>query len=296
MLEHYLRRMAGLRIGALVLLAVSTVALAAAGPALAAPEDFAVFNHCPTKTPELTFCFYSQTTGGEFVVGNGKVPIKATVTLQGGSILNEETGEERFVEAEGAETLSKTPQAVPGGLLGVVAPEALPKVLRELLNKLVLEGLAGVNATAELVSTPHISRAAFVEGEGTAVELPIRIHLENPIFLGSNCYIGSSAHPVTLNLTTGTTSPPEPNTPLSGSRGELEFKDSFQLLIAHGSKLVDNAFAAPEASGCGGLLSLVINPAVNLKLGLPAAAGHNTAILEGSLQNATASAVKEAGY
>jgi hypothetical protein len=296
MLKHRLQRLASLRIGALVLLAVSIVALAAAGPAMAESSDFANFNHCPTKNPSLTFCFFSQTTGGEFILGNSKVPISPqTVTLQGGSILNEETGEETWVDAEGAETLSKTALTVPGGLLGIVAPESLPKFLQDIINKLVSEGLAGVTATAELVSTPKISRASYVEGEGTAVSLPVRVHLQN-ILLGGECYIGSSSSPVTLNLTTGTTSPPAPNSPISGSRGELEFKDEFQLLIAKNSKLVDNAFSAPGVSGCGGLLSFLLDPAIDLKLELPAAAGHNTAILTGTLENATAEAVKGAGF
>jgi hypothetical protein len=295
MLKHRLQRLTGLRMGALVLLAMSIAALVAAGPAMAESSEFEVYSHCPTKNPSLTFCFYSQTTSGEFILGNSKVPISQTVTLQGGSILNEETGEETFVEAEGANTLSKTALEVPGGLLGIVAPESLPKFLQNIINKLVSEGLAGVNATAELVRTPGISRASFVELSGTAVTLPVRVHLEN-ILLGSACYIGSSSSPVTLNLTTGTTSPPAPNTPISGSLGELEFRDEFQVLVAKGAKLVDNSFSAPGVSGCGGLLSAILDPAIDLKLELPAASGHNTAILGGTLQNATAESVKTAGF
>jgi hypothetical protein len=44
---------------------------------------------------------------------------------------------------------------------------------------------------------------------------------------------------------------------------------------------VDNSFAAPEASGCGGIFSIIIDPLVDSKLGLPSAAGKNTAIQEG---------------
>jgi len=43
------------------------------------------------------------------------VPITNTFTLQGGAIENEETGAEAFVGALNGETLSKTPQNVPGG-------------------------------------------------------------------------------------------------------------------------------------------------------------------------------------
>jgi hypothetical protein len=297
MTRDHLRRATGLRRGALVLLAAFAVALAATAPAMAGQPkgNFVDFNHCPLKNPELTFCVYAESTGGEFSIKTTKVPIikASTVVLQGGSILNEETGAETFVEAEGAETLKKTPLAVPGGLLGIIAPEALPKFLQVIINKLVSEGLAGVTATAELVGTPGISRANLIESSGTAVSLPTRIHLENT-FLGKECYIGSKTSPVTFNLTTGTTSPPEPNKPITGTLGQLEFGNEFQYVIARGNRLVDNAFSVPGANGCGGvLLSLLIDPAIELKLGLPSAAGNNTAILEGELQNGGAGAVRE---
>jgi hypothetical protein len=294
MIKDHSRRLSSLRTAGLLAAVASMLALAVAAPAMATPTgDFAVFTQCPLKNPELTFCFYgTSTSGGEFDINGTKVPIKETVTLQAGSILNEETGAETFVEAENGATLSKTPQQVPGGLLGVVAPESLPKFLQEIINKLVSEGLDEVTATAEVVNTPEISRSNLVAAEGVALALPIRVKLSNT-FLGNKCYIGSKSSPITLELTTGTTSPPLPNEPITGVTDEkIELKDEFQLAIFTGTKLVDNAFSVPAAHGCGGLLSLLINPAVNLKLGLPAAAGHNTAILVNTLENATATAVK----
>ncbi len=292
MVKDHLRRLAGLRSAVLGLGAASVLVLALAAPAMATPEgDFAVFAQCPLANPETTLCFYAETTSGEFAIRSTKVPINRTIVFQGGSHLNEETGEEKFIGAANGETLSKTPLTVPGGLLGVVAPEALPLFLQELINKLTSEGLAGVTATTELVGNPAISRPNLLFQEGVALELPVRIHLSNPAFLGSNCYIGSASSPVDLKLTTGTTSPPGPNSPISGAVGELEFRDEFQYVIIRGNKLVDNAFSVPKATGCGGLLALLINPAVNLKLGLPSPSGHNTAILEGTLQNTTAEAV-----
>ncbi len=165
------------------------------------------------------------------------------------------------------------------------------KEAQEWFNKQINEGLTGVTATAELVGNPGISRTNLLFQEGVALSLPVRLHLNNAI-LGSGCYFGSKAHPVTFNLTTGTTAPPAPNKPITGAVGELEFKDEFQLVVIKGNKVVDNAFSAPGTEGCGGLFSIFINPLVEGILGVPAAAGHNTAILEGSLQNATAEAVK----
>lgn len=287
MIDGHLRHLADLGRAALILAVASLLALAATVPALASPPtgDFAVFAQCPLKNPEVGLCVFSQSTGKEFVIGSSKVPVNKTVTLQGGLIIDEETGAETFVEAANGETLSKTALTVPGGLLGIIAPESLPKYLQEIINKLVSEGLDGVTATAELVGTPGINRSHLLSEEGTALSLPVRIKLSN-ILLGGECYIGSKSSPVTFNLTTGITSPPAPNSPIEGAIGEIEFKDEFQLAIITGDKLVDNAFSAPGVSGCGGLLSSLLDPAIDLKIGLPAASGHNTAILESELQNA----------
>ena len=49
---------------------------------------------------------------------------------------------------------------------------------------------------------------------------------------------------------------------------------------------MDNAWSAPGAHGCGGFfLEGLIDPAINAALGLPSAAGHNTAILNGKLED-----------
>jgi hypothetical protein len=295
MIKGHLRSLASLRIGALVLAAAAMLVLAAAVPAMAESKDFEVFKQCPTKNPAVNLCVFVQSSGGEFTIGNKTVPVNKTITLQGGSILNEETGAETFVAAANGETLSKTPLTVPGGLIGIKAPTWWPKFIQEWFNKLINEGFTGVTATSELVGTPGISRSNLLSTEGVALSLPVRLHLNNAI-LGSECYVGSKAHPVTFNLTTGTTSPPAPNKPITGAVGELEFKDEFTLVIIKGNKVVDNAFSAPGTEGCGGIFSFLVNGLVSEILGVPAAAGHNTAILEGSLQNATAEAVKKAGF
>ena len=50
-----------------------------------------------------------------------------TITLQGGYTFNEETEAETFLGALNGETLSKTPQKVPGGLLGLVKCNEISK-------------------------------------------------------------------------------------------------------------------------------------------------------------------------
>lgn len=295
MIKDHLRSWARLRNGALLLAAAAMLVLATAVPAMAESKDFEVFKQCPTKNPAVNLCVFVQSTGKEFIIGNKTVPVNKTITLQGGSILNEETGEETFVGASNGETLSKTPLTVPGGLFGLKAPETWTKEQQEWFNKQINEGITGVTATAELVGNPGISRSNLLSASGVALSLPVRLHLNNAI-LGSSCYVGSKSSPITFNLTSGTTSPPAPNVPISGAVGELEFKDEFTLVIIKGNRVVDNAFSAPGTEGCGGIFSFFINELVEKILGVPAAAGRNTAILEGSLQNATAEAVKGAGF
>lgn len=287
-----LHRIKGLRMLVVSGVAALAMALAVAVPASAAPTgDFAVFAQCPTSNHAVNLCFYALSSGGEFHVGTTTVPIVHIITLQGGSILNEETGAETFVAAANGETLSKTPQPVPGGLLGIIAPEGWPTWLKNIFNEFINNGITGVTETTELVGTPGISRANLLFQEGTALELPVRVKLNNA-FLGSSCYIGSAAHPIVQHLTSGTTSPPPPNTPISGTVGELEFKDEFTLVVIKNNSIVDNSYAAPAAEGCGGIFSFLVDPAVDAKLGLPSAAGHNTTRLNGTLYNATAEAVK----
>lgn len=293
MITDRLRHLVGLRKVVLVSMAASMLALAMTAPAMAKPTgEFEVFAQCPTTNPSVALCFYATSSGGEFNIGTKKVPINKTITLQGGSIVNEETGAETFVAPANGETLSKTPLTVPGGLFGIKAPESWPKWLQEWFNKQINEGLTGVTATTELVGNPGISRSNLLFQEGIALELPTRIKLSNAI-LGNECYIGSKSSPVTFKFTTGTTSPPAPNTPIKGAVGEVEFNKTFTKVTIRNNKLVDNSFSAPGVEGCGGLLSFFIDPLVNKMLGVPAAAGTNTAILEGTLQNATAEAVKE---
>jgi len=119
-----------------------------------------------------------------------------------------------------------------------------------------------------------------------------KVKLDNP-FLGSSCYIGSNSNPIQLKLTTGTTSPPPPNTPISGSPGEPAGIEEGAIIAFKNNKLVDNSFAAPGANGCGGILfSWAVDPFVNSIVGVPSAAGTNTAILEGNTYIADANAVR----
>jgi hypothetical protein len=225
--------------------------------------EYAQFTHCPLEVTGVNECVYGEVPSGEIVLNKVKIPIAHTIVLQGGLVVTEK--EEAFVNATEGATLSKTAEEVPGGF-----------------------GSSPLTATLELVGSVALSRTKLAAGEGTALKLPVRAHLKN-MFLGEACFIGTSAKPITLNLTTGTTSPPEPNKPIKGSPGTFESREAGKLLIYKSDSLVDNAFSAPGAEGCGTLA----NPLINEKFGLPAAAGRNTVIFNGTTKFANAQAVRE---
>ena len=290
---------------------VPLVSLAAASPAMAQPKGiFSIFANCLLGTikalgvpPGDALCQDGLTTSGEFAIGSTKVPISKTLTLEGGAI---PTGnEEEYFLLPGANgvSLSKTELNVPGGLLDLINCEEIKgeKLLEKLERgtcKAIFENkTTGVTATTEVVANEHnpaiLNTANLSFGEGTAITLPVRVHLKNPL-LGNACYVGSESSPIELHLTTGATSPNPPNKPIKGKVGKESNEKEFGhfLLKLKENSLVDNAFSVPTAEGCGELLSFIIDPIVDSKLKLPSADGSNTAILNGELNTATAEAVE----
>jgi hypothetical protein len=235
------------------------------------------FANCPLTTAQL--CLLANTTGGEFVIGSKAVPIGKPILLQGGRA--EDTvkgifGTQALIAPAKGEALAKVPQEVPGGLSGI-------------------DGIGGaVTATAEIAGPTSgvlLTPADAAFGAGTAVVLPFKVKLSNEV-LGENCYVGSDAEPIVLHLTDGTTTPPEGTAPISGSHS---FPENTPVVTRFKSiKLVDNTFSVPGASGCGNELDeAVVDEAVDLDIGLPSAAGKNTAIMSGSVELAVAATVSE---
>jgi hypothetical protein len=316
MSKHYVEHLTSIRKQVLITAVALVASLAALGgvasPSLATPKgEFAVFADCPLSNPNVQACIVGRTESGEITIGKQMVPIVNTQTLQGG--FEEENpcnypfqgaGECRmpFVGAADGNTLSKTPQNVPGGLLNLIkCKEISNKYEREFCESIFEKGILGVNATTELAvpaSSIGLSESALFEPVLSeafgipALKLPVKIKLENRL-LGNNCYIGSNSNPITLNLITGTTKPPEPNKPIKGKVGTLSSRAGGRILVVSNNSLVDNSFAAPEATGCGGSFSSVVDPIIDAKIGLPSAAGHNTAILNGTLEQTGAEAARE---
>jgi hypothetical protein len=261
--------------------ALTSVALGAAAavtpsaaPAASTREptgEFARFAQCPRFTPGVNLCVYVKMLSGTMSIGRRTVPVERPITLQGGIAQDEEPPfTERFFGAVDGETLSRTPIPVPGGLAGTP-----------------------LEVTLELAGPPSaivISKRSLLGEEGVGLSLPVRLRLENT-FLGSECYIGSASHPVVMGLTTGRTSPNAPNMPISGEIGLLRQKDEFALAEVVGVRLVNDSFALPEASGCGGHDSSFVHQLVDYELGLPSPDGHNTIIENQTLWEATTTGV-----
>jgi hypothetical protein len=293
----------GCRRRTLVVVAVFAVSLtcvasaSANGPA----GPFAVFRQCPRFTEGVRFCLFSQIEGGGVGIGSGGVAIVSPITVQGGYTRNETTGAETFVGALDGDTLSRTPQPVPGGLGGLIVCDEivgkgfLQRVFRRACQAVFQDpALTGLNATTELAgpaSDIAINSDNLINEEGVALSLPVKIHLESPL-LGNTCDIGSDSDPVVLNLTSGTSGP------ISGKLGNVTFGafEGITYTEVTENVLVDSTFSVPTANGCGGILSSLIDPIINAKLGLPSPAGHNFAVQTGKRELTLAEHVIESEH
>ena len=238
---------------ALLVGGAASVLLATAGVALAA---FPNFSDCPRSNPAIAACVDIQSVTGSLEIKGFTVPLGTSFEIRGGLVPSE--GRSTLAAPTGTTGIFAKPVRIPGGILGIEYP---------------IPGNA-VTATAQLAGTP--SQVVFELGIPVSiVTVPVKLKLDNPI-LGSNCYIGSNSNPVRLVLTTGTTSPPLPNRPISGNIGTPAFTET--LFTLTGAVSVDNSFAVPGATGCGLGLGLV-NAIINAKLRLPSAAGNNTMIV-----------------
>jgi hypothetical protein len=256
--------------------------------------DYAPFAGCPLSNPRTDVCFFAQTEGGELRIGRRAIPITETMTIQGGIHEDRASGRQQFIGAEGGETFSRDPQTIPGGRFEIAAPRSLPGYVRAIFDEFIDREATPLTATTEFAAPPNavqIDTQNLVEARGQALSLPVKIKLFSPL-LGEGCSIGSSAHPVSISLTTGTTARLPSRPSITGKPGHAHFKDEYNLVTIDEDSLVNDSFPAPLVSGCGGMLAFLVEPAINAYLALPIAAGGNEAILNGTLQTANAPAVR----
>lgn len=232
--------------------------------------SYAKFAGCPspkTENPAVKTCVRGVIKGGHVRLGKKEVPFSVPINFGGGiSVLFTEGP--LFASPSGG--LEPVKEPVPGGLIGTTK--------LDWLNNLLNSKQLALYAVTEIAGPPSMSFFGM--------HLPVRVHLINPV-LGNNCYIGSFASPINLNLISGTTSPPPPNKPIEGHPGFLEFEPVLEIQKVLNQVMVDNSFAVPAASGCAlNLFGLSINISslVNSKLGLPAPAGTNEMVQNADIE------------
>ncbi|GHA86324.1 MULTISPECIES: hypothetical protein [Streptomyces] len=266
---------------ALVMPLTATPAGAATAAATQLNGAWAPFDRCPVDNPamlatdgdtDIALCVTSTSPNGTIKLGNTTATTGST-NMQFGVIQHPAQGTYTVVPpAAGSLVSGKT--TIPGGLLGIMCPSNIP-VVSAVCGQITDATLNKVTATVESAGAPTEFSLVAGISSGPIVKLPVRIRLENPL-LGSNCYIGSNSNPVLLRP--GNLNAPTMGVSLFDGDGTANPDGGSMIQIGlSGAAQGDNQFSVPKASGCGlgGLLSW----AIDLKVGLPAAAGSNNLVL-----------------
>jgi hypothetical protein len=228
-----------------------------------------------TGRATVASCIAADSPSGSVTIGTTAVPTGDT-NLQLGLLQTKvkKTITNSIVSPAGG-VLVAAPAQVPGGLLGLMCPSSIP-VISQICQTLVNNPLNTVTAEVQPAGAPsNLNLGAQFQVGQPIVSIPIKIQLVNPV-LGSSCFIGSDTNPIVLqpeNLTA-----PTFGGELFDTNGTPDPNGSMELISLNGT-LGDSTFSVPAASGCGGALSLIITPIVNLKLGLPSPSGGNSAVL-----------------
>jgi hypothetical protein len=269
---------------------LATIATAAAivalNPAPAHAAAYTGMENCPLTSATMkdpsnlqVGCVYSVTHGGSVTIGSNVVPLDSPITLQFGVYWPASAPVREFPDGSVANVYSTVP--APKGKTLVAKP--LQVTIPGIAN--IIPGVTSVFAQVELAG-PISDFVPLATGENTPVfVMPIKLHLFNALF-GAKCYIGSDSSPIKFSPTTGTTSPPLPNKPVTGDSGTITIEpdpNGFETLDVGftGATLVDNAYSVPKANGCG-LIPGTLDGLINLAFALPSAAGKNAVVFSGN--------------
>ncbi|MEX2196151.1 MAG: choice-of-anchor D domain-containing protein [Thermoleophilaceae bacterium] len=232
-------------------------------------ELYEEFGACPSAAdfPEGTlalYCAHVTAYDGEIKLGNVEATIDepleilAGIGFRDGQIVMLPVGEGADDGGEGSSggqggggAGGFDPVEISGGILGI--PELDPVIQNEPL------GLLRLTATPQLGAISAGS-ADLTPSHLNPITLPLSIKLNNTLF-GDDCQIGTSEDPIVINLTTGTTEPPEGVQPISGTAPSVidqqfwwnyAFVGEPQAVFASGTgaRSVDNTFVVPAAKGC----------------------------------------------
>ncbi|MBA2282530.1 MAG: tandem-95 repeat protein [Acidimicrobiia bacterium] len=123
--------------------------------------------------------------------------------------------------------------------------------------------------TINIIPTHDVTGTINAITGAVSLRIRVRVTLSGGPLAGG-CAVGSAASPIDVNtVITGTTAPPGPNTPISGT----PYNPATGRAL-----LVNNSFSVPGAQGCGTYALFVdMNDQINSNLGLPSPAGNNEA-------------------
>jgi len=277
-----LKRMCMGVLGALCAVAVFIPASGASAATTTLAGDWAPFNRCPvtdpamlaaTGTTSIAFCVASDSPSGTIKIGNVTATTGDT-NLQIGVVEDASTGTFSVV-APSAGAVVEAPVQIPGGLLGLMCPSDIPAVTA-VCDEITDSALNAVTAVVESAGTPsNFSLAAGLSSGVPIVTVPVKIQLENPL-LGSDCYLGSNSDPILLQPENATT--PTVQSEQFDANGTPDATNGVMgAIFSTGGTQEDDTAAVPGASGCG--LLGILDPAVDLKDGLPSASGNNSVVL-----------------
>jgi hypothetical protein len=249
MRTRYRKILVAAALTALASMAILASAANAATPA-APYQDFA---GCPSlaENPFTGDCVKYEFTGGHIGFGNREVPVTNPIVLRGAT--EQETS--NFLN-NGEGGIVPVRQTVPGGLVGLTGYKWLDEAL-------------GSSAALKLYATVEL--AGIPQGVlSPSMTVPVKLHLENQ-FLGSNCYVGSTANPIVLDLNT------------VRAPSELEEEADRFVLVQKDGLFADGSYSVPAASGCVfnyGPIHQSVDNLVNGRYALPSAAGAATTELD----------------
>jgi hypothetical protein len=267
------------------------LALGVTGPAVAATHSssaptglYSGMGTCPLTSNALqdpdnaeVGCVVASIAGGSMTIGGVTVPLTSALTAKFGIDWPQNGQSVTFPDGNTASIFDTV--APTGGDELSSAPLDVP--IPGLTN--YFPGVTSAIVQVQLAG-PITGFTPLADGENYPLfQLPLSFHLLN-LFLGADCYIGTSSDPILLQPTAGTTAPPAPNTPITGSPGTVSLNSdpngySDFIVGFSGATLVDNSFSVPAATGCG--LGGSLDWLVDLLFGLGSAAGHNSASLTG---------------
>jgi hypothetical protein len=262
--------------------AIPMISLCLAVPAASAytpvpPPTPQTFQECPVNGAiqghygRVTVCVVGVASQGLINIGSLDTTFHGPGVVDGGTALNSAT-QPNWVDALNGKSFTSPKQLMAIPVMTMIGNPSIPPP-------------ADSDVWVEASQAGAMGFSLITPGQGLnpLTVVPLSFHLMNPV-LGPNCYIGTDADPITLNLTTGISGA------LTGTLGTLSTAGFSGGLYTTGTEVVDGTFSTPGATGCGP--AGVYDAAIDTVGNLPSPSGANEAILYGNFDLATVKWVK----